>query len=146
MSVTAKMMGQALMMALNKEIDWASDEIKVALLTSAHAPDQDTDVYYDGSNGWTEVTQAGGYTTGGAIAATPTIGYTAGTNVIKLDANDVTWADSTITARYAVIYDNTPASNKPILGYVDFGADFSSSSGNFTITWSSDGIFTCTAS
>jgi hypothetical protein len=58
----------------------------------------------------------------------------------------VTWAASTITARYAVVADTTPgtAATNPLICYVDFGADVTSSGGNFTITWDADGIFTVT--
>ena len=68
--------------------------------------------------------------------------YNSATNTIVLDADDQTWTSSTITARYAVVYDATPATNatKPLIGYVDFGSDQSSSNGNFTITWDATGI------
>ncbi len=68
--------------------------------------------------------------------------YDGTNNVIVLDAADVTWSSSTITARYAVVYDDTPATagTKPLIGYVDFGSDQSSTNGNFTITWDSTGI------
>lgn len=142
MAVTAKWYGQALMKALNKEIDWDSDTIKVMLCTSSYTPDQDTHAYKDVSV--TNEVTGDGYTEGGATLASKTIGYTAGTNVIKLDAADTVWAASTITARYAVIYDDTPASSKPLLGYVDFGEDEESASTDFTIQWSSDGVLKIT--
>jgi hypothetical protein len=130
---------------LNKEINWSSDTIKVMLCTSAYTPNQDTDVYKDVVNP-TEASGAG-YTAGGATLVSKTITYTASTNIVALDAADVNWASSTISnARYAVIYDDSPASNKPLLGYVDFGADTSSSSGNFTITWDAAGILKVTVS
>jgi hypothetical protein len=142
MAVTAKWYGQALLKALNKEIDFDTDVIKVMLCTSAYVPDQDAHVYKDVSV-TSEVTGTG-YTAGGATLASKTIGYTAATNIVALDAADVTWASSTITARYAVIYDDSPASNKPLLAYVDFGADQSSNNGNFTITWDANGILKIT--
>jgi hypothetical protein len=138
MAVSAKWYGQALLKALNKEIDFDTDVIKVMLCTSAYVPDQDAHVYKDVSV-TSEVTGTG-YTAGGATLASKTIAYTAATNIIALDAADVTWAASTITARYAVIYDDSPASSKPLLAYVDFGADQSSNNGNFTITWDANGI------
>ena len=50
---------------------------------------------------------------------------------------------STITARYAVIYDSTgTSSTSALIGYVDFGADVSTTNGTFQITWDSAGIFT----
>lgn len=145
MAVSAKWYGQALLKALNKEIDYDTDTIKVMLCTSAYTPNQDTHVYL--SDVTSEVTGTG-YTAGGAALASKTITYTGATNVIMLDAADVTWASSTITARYAVIYDDTPATTatKPLLGYVDFGVDQTSIAGNFTITWDAAGLFTITAS
>jgi hypothetical protein len=144
MTVTAKWYGQALLKALNKEINWSSDTIKVMLCTSSYVPDQDAHVYKDVSV-TSEVTGTG-YVAGGTALASKTNTYTAATNIIALDAADVTWAASTITARYAVIYDDSPASNKPLLAYVDFGADQSSNNGNFTITWDANGILKITVS
>jgi hypothetical protein len=144
MTVSAFWYGQSLLKALNKEINWASDSIKVALVTSAYTPNQDTHVY------WSDVTGEAtgtGYTAGGTALTSKTNTYTGTTNVIALGAANVTWASSTITARYAVIYDSTGTSTtSALLGYVDFGADQSSSSGNFTITWDANGILKITVS
>lgn len=136
----SKLYGQFIQQSFNKEIDWDSDTIKVALLTNTYTPDQDGHNYFDDVVSF-EVTGTG-YTSGGATLANKTNTYNSATNVIVLDADDVTWASSTITARYAVIYDATPATNatRPLVGYVDFGSDQSSSNGNFTITWDSTGI------
>jgi hypothetical protein len=136
----SKLYGQFLSQALNKEIDWDTDTIKVALLTNSYTPDQDAHNYLDDVVA-NEVTGTG-YTQGGNTLANKTNSYNSATNVITLDADDTTWSSSTITARYAVIYDASPATNatKPLIGYVDFGSDQSSSNGNFTITWDATGI------
>jgi hypothetical protein len=138
--MASKLYGQFLSQALNKEIDWDTDTIKVALLTNAYTPDQDAHNYLDDVVA-TEVSGTG-YTAGGNTLANKTNTYSAGTNTIVLDADDTTWSASTITARYAVIYDASPATNatRPLIGYVDFGSDQSSSNGNFTITWDATGI------
>lgn len=142
MAVTAKMYGNALLKALNKEVDWDTDTIKVMLCTSSYTPNQDTHIYK--SSVTNEVTGTG-YTAGGATLSNKTINYTDSTNTIKLDADDVTWSESTITARYAVIYDATGTdSTSVLLGYVDFGEDKVSSAGDFKITWDSAGIFAIT--
>jgi hypothetical protein len=145
MAVTAFWYGNALLKALNKEIDWDSDVIKVALVTSTHVPNQDTHAYFSDI---TNEAVGTGYTVGGQALASKTITYTGATNVIALDAADTTWASSTITARYAVIYDDTPATaaTKPLLAYVDFGVDQSSTNGNFTLTWDANGILKITVS
>ena len=136
----SKLYGQFLSQALNKEIDWDTDTIKVALLTNAYTPDQDAHNYLDDVVA-NEVSGTG-YTAGGNTLANKTNSYNSATNVITLDADDTTWSSSTITARYAVIYDASPATNatRPLIGYVDFGSDQSSSNGNFTITWDATGI------
>jgi hypothetical protein len=139
MSISAKMYGQFLKLALSKTIDWTNDSIKVMLVTSSYVPDQDAHVYKDVSI--TGETNGTGYTAGGVLLTTKTSNYNTSTNTIVYDADDCSWANSTLTARYAVIYDDTPASSKPLIGYVDFGADASSSAGTFQITWDSNGIF-----
>jgi hypothetical protein len=149
MSVTAKVFGKAIASIMNKEIDWDSDTIKVALFTDAHAPDQDVDQYYDveivAATPLVEVSSGSGYTTGGVTLANKTSSYTAGTNVYMFDNTaDIQWTTSTITARYAIIYSDTAASNKPMLCYIDFGQNESSSNGNFTITPNESGLFSFT--
>lgn len=137
---TAKLYGSFLGKALNKEVDYDTDTIKVALLTSSYTPNQDTHDYLDDVVA-NEVSGTG-YTAGGATLASKTLTYDGANNVTVLDAADVTWSASTITARYAVIYDASPGTNatRPLIGYVDFGSDQSSTAGDFTITWDSTGI------
>jgi hypothetical protein len=137
--MASKLYGNFLLKALNKEVDFDSDTIKVALLTSSYTPNQDTHDYFNDVSA-NEVTGTG-YTAGGITLSSKTATYDSGTNVIVLDAADVTWSSSTITARYAVVYDSTgTSSTSALIGYVDFGSDQSSTNGNFTITWDSTGI------
>lgn len=145
MAATAKWYGNGLKLALNKEVDWDSDTIKVALLDNTYTPDQDAHDYFDDISGY-EITGSG-YTAGGATLASKTITYTGATNVLKLDAADTQWTSSTITARYAVVYVSTgTASTSALLFYVDFDQDVSSTNGTFTIQWHADGIGTVTVS
>lgn len=147
MAVTAKWFGLALNSLANKEADLNSDTIKIALFTNAAAPNQDTHQYYDAANGMTEVSGSGtGYTTAGWTLTTPSFTYTGSTNVWKFDADDVSQSGCTFTARYAEIYDSTPGSNKPLLVYIDFGADVSPVAGTFAITFDAGGIATITIS
>ena len=143
MAVTAFVFGQFLDHLAQKRIDLDTDTIKVALATSAFTPAQDTmDFFNDVTN---EVTGTG-YTAGGATLSSVTWAYTAGTNTWKFDAADVSWPSSTITARYAVIYVETAgaSSTDPLIAYVDFGADVSTTAGTFSVVWDAAGIFTIT--
>jgi hypothetical protein len=143
MAVTAFFYGNAFVSAFNGEIDFNSDTIKVMLCTSGYTPNQDTHAYKTSVT--SEVTGTG-YTAGGAVLGTATVTYDAASNTLKLDGDNAVWSSSTITARYAVVYDDSPATaaTKPLIAYVDFGADVSSSAGTFTITWDAAGIATVT--
>lgn len=144
MAVSAKVYGLAHDAAWNAEIDFEADTIKCALVTSSYTPNQDTHNYFDDV---TNEVSGTGYTAGGATLANCAVTYDAGTNVTKFDADDVTWTGSTITARYAVIYKSTgTASTSPLIAYIDFGEDESSSSSTFEIQFNADGIFKITTS
>lgn len=135
----SKLYGNFLLKALNKEVDFDTDTIKVALLSSSYTPDQDAHDYLNDVS--TYEVSGTGYTAGGNTLGSKTATYDSANNVIVLDAADTTWSSSTITARYAVVYDSTgTASTSALIGFVDFGSDQSSTNGNFTITWDSTGI------
>lgn len=144
MAVSAKFYGNAFVSAFNKEIDLNSDAIKVMLCSSTYVPDQDAHQYKDVSV--TGEVSGTGYTAGGATLSTPSVSYTGASNVFAFDGADVSWPSSTITARYAVVYDDTPATNKPLICYVDFGADVVSSAGTLSVAWDAAGIATVTVS
>jgi hypothetical protein len=143
MAVTSALYGKAFVSLLNKEIDIDTDSLKVMLCTSGYTPDQDAHQYK--SDVTNEVTGTG-YTAGGVALTGVTVTYTAGTNVIKVAGSNPSWSSSTITARYAVLYDSSPASDatRPLLAFQNFGADVSTISGTFQITWNASGIFTIT--
>lgn len=137
--MASKMYGQLIAKAFNKEVDWDSDTIKVMLVSSAYSPNQDTHAYKSDVTG--EITGTG-YTAGGQALTSKTTTYDAANNVTVLDAADVSWANSTVTARYAVVYDDSGATDaaKALIGYLDFGSDQSSSNGAFAVTWDATGI------
>ena len=141
--VTAKIFGLLFTSLWNKEIDYDTDIIKVMLTTATYVPNQDTHDYKDDV---TNEVSGTGYTATGEALTSKTVTYTAGTNKHVLDAADVTWSASTITARIAVIYDSSPATDptRPLLSYQDFISDQSSSGGDFTIQWNASGIIEIT--
>jgi hypothetical protein len=133
-AVTHKWYGNAFKAAFNKEIDFNTDTIKVALLGSGYTPDQDAHDYFD--DVVANEVAGGGYTAGGEALTTPTVTYDGATNRLKLDGDNVTFT-SAPTARYAVVYVDTGVDGtSPLLSYVDFGQDEFVA----TITWHADGI------
>lgn len=119
---------------MNKIVDLEADTIKVSLYNSTHAFTA-TDATYVLSY---ELASSGGYTQGGATLADKAVTEGATT---KWDATDVSWTSATFTARHAVIWDDTVATNDLICS-IDFGSDQSVSSGTFTIQWDAAGIIT----
>lgn len=122
------------------DINLATDTLKVILVSSAYVPNIDTHVFY--SDVTNELITGGGYTQGGQTLAGVAIVTDLSNDRAALDANDMTWAASTITAaRGAIIYKDTgvPGTSK-LVTYIDFIVDKSSSGGDFTIAWDATGI------
>jgi len=119
-------------------IDLDTDTIKVMLVTSGYTPSQDNDDYIDDV---TNEVAGTGYTAGGAELANKSVTQDNVDNEGVFDADDVIWANSTITARGAVLYKDTgtPATS-PVIAYLDFTEDKSSNNGDFKIEWGSEGV------
>ena len=96
---------------------------------------------YTNSASFTAATTA--YTTSNEVTGT---NYTAGGNTLTrvdpsssgttafTDFADTTWSSSTITARGAMIYNDT-ASGNPAVVILDFGSDKTSTNGDFTVVF-----------
>lgn len=126
---------------INGLIDLDTDTIRVALLTSAYTPDIDAhDFFNDVSANESSGT---GYTAGGAALANKTVTQDNTNDRAVFDADDVSWASSTIAnARYAAIYEDTGvAATSPLICYVDLLITRSSSADTFKIEWNASGIF-----
>lgn len=101
------------------------NSFKLALYTSSATLDASTTAY-----SVTNEASGSGYSAGGAALTnvTPT---TSGTTAFT-DFDDLTFSAATITARGALIYNDTAAGD-PAVVVLDFGADKTSTSGDFTI-------------
>lgn len=108
----------------------ASDTIKIALYTSS-ATINATTTAYSTTN---EVTGTG-YTAGGVTLTTQTVATTGTT--AYFDADDPEWTSASFTARGALIYNSTNADKA--IAVLDFGGDFTVSSGTFRIVFPAAG-------
>jgi len=61
---------------------------------------------------------------------------------LVLTGGNVSWTSSTLTARGAVLYDDTPSTSatKPLIGFADFGVDVSTTGTTFQVSWHALGI------
>jgi hypothetical protein len=116
-------------------VNLSTDTFKMVLLTSAYTPAATHAGYADLTN---ELATGDGYTAGGATLASKT--WT-GAATLTWDAADVEWTASTFTCYYAVIYDDTHASDLLVCCF-DFAADKSVSAGTFTVQFNASGIIT----
>lgn len=127
---------------MNGAIDLDTSPVYMMLVTSSYTPDQDAHTKRSDVTG--EVANGNGYTTGGSEVANKAVSVDNTTNRGKFTHDAVAWANSTITARGAVYFvrvgaDLSTPADDPLIGYVDFVTDKSSSSGTFTVTPHADG-------
>lgn len=118
-------------------IDWDTDTIKVALVTSSYTFSAAHTIWADASAN--EVATGDGYTTGGATLTTSL-------DNTKLDAVDITFTALTKTFRGAVVYKEGTANTlvNPVIGYIlfdDTPADITVSGIDFNLLWNASGLF-----
>jgi hypothetical protein len=113
---------------------------KLALFTNSITPNFSTDTAYGVAPYNANEVSGTGYTAGGALITTTTVTESPAGSVMW-DAADTSWATSTITnARCGLAYADALAGNNAIV-LINFGADYSTVSGTFLITWAATGIF-----
>jgi|TARA_X000001388_G_scaffold73794_1_gene65909 hypothetical protein len=115
---------------LDEQHDLAADTLKIALFTSSASLDATTTAYSTSNE-----VSGSGYSAGGETLTSTTVS-TDGTTAF-FDAADPTWTSASFTARGALIYNSTNG-NKAI-AVLDFGGDFTVSSGTFQIVFPAAG-------
>ena len=93
--------------------------------------------YNTGGTSSNEVANSGDYVQGGLALGSQLVNGSKTQTTAFVDFGDLTYGSATITARGALIYNDT-ATGDPAVCVLDFGSDKSSSSGNFTIVFPSD--------
>lgn len=111
---------------------------KVAMYNNTETPNFETETGYVATN---EVSGTN-YTAGGKdlTGLAPAVSNVAGT--LKYDMGDISWASSSISnARGSKLYADALVGNNLIVAH-NFGADYSTTNGTFTIQWNASGVFT----
>lgn len=143
MAITSKLYTQYLMRAINgtAPITANTSKLKIALLKNTYTPSQST--HSSMSDLAIYEISGNGYTAGGKTLTNVTVAFDGPS--VKIDAADVIWTNSTLTARYAVIYISDLTLGNPLVGYIDFGQDISSYLGDYSIVFNAQGIATIAA-
>ena len=121
--------------------DTGADTFKLALYSSTASLDANTTAYTSSnevSSSGTNYTAGGGALTNLGVTSTNT---NTETGVGFTDFSDLTFANATITARGALIYNTTPSANSnantaltnAAVAVLDFGSDKTATNGDFTI-------------
>lgn len=122
-------------------IDLDLETHKLALFTNSITPNFSTDTAYAVSPYNANEVSGTGYTAGGALLTSTTLTESP-TGTIMWDAADTSWTTSTITnARCGLAYADALAGNNALV-LINFGADYSTVAGTFTVQWASTGIAT----
>jgi hypothetical protein len=129
--------------------DYLTNALRFTLHTATWSPNIDTnEAFADATN---ELGTANGYTANGIAIAGKTVTYNATGNVTTFEMDDttVTWTASggSLVFQHAALHDDTVTVGppiKPLLGYIDCGAQTITTGNNFTITTGASGLFTGT--
>lgn len=121
-------------------VDLDLETHKLALFTNTITPNFSTDTAYGVAPYNANEVSGTGYTAGGAAITSTTVTESP-TESLMWDAADVSWTTSTITnARAGLAYADALAGNNAIV-LINFGADYSTVAGTFTVQWNAAGIF-----
>lgn len=111
-------------------IQLLSHEYKIALFILSGSNLSKSTTTYTGAPA--EVAEAGGYVTGGGILVGFSVTLDGDTAILDWTTDPVWGPGATITARGALIYNNTLSGKNAVL-VLDFGGDYVSTNGNFTV-------------
>ena len=143
MAITQAMATSFKVQLLNGQQNFSANTFKLALYTSSASLDENTTAYTSSN----EVPSTGNYSAGGntlTVSVTPTNSG----NVAFISFANTSWANATITAAGALIYNNSQ-SNAAVC-VLNFGGDKTSTNGTFAVNFptadASNAIIRLTAS
>jgi hypothetical protein len=143
MAITQAMATSFKVQLLNGTQNFSADTFKLALYTSSATLNENTTAY----SATNEVPSTGNYSAGGntlTVSVTPTNSG----NVAYISFANTSWANATITANGALIYNNSKSNSA--VAVLAFGGDKTSTNGTFAVNFptadASNAIIRLTAS
>lgn len=120
-------------------VDFDSDTLKIALLTTSYTPDMDNHTFYSEVSTY-ELAAGDGYTTGGQALSTPAVAGVTALDLAKATYSNLTWTfASAKTFRYLILYKFTGVNSTSLLvGLIDVGS--SARVGEYSVMPPTDGL------
>ena len=128
MAITQGMATSFKVQLLNAGQNFSANTFKLALYTSAATLGEGTTAYTTSG----EVASTGNYTAGGNTLSVNVVPTSSG-NVAYVSFANTSWANATITANGALIYNNTNAN--AAVAVLAFGGDKTSTNGTFAVNF-----------
>ncbi len=118
-----------------------ADTMKIAMFTNSVTPNFSSDTAYNVAPYNANEASGTGYTAGGATLSSFTVTESP-TGTVMFAAGNPSWASSSFTARAGLIYDATVAGvTNAAIALLTLGADYTTVSGTFTVTWAATGMW-----
>jgi len=124
----------------NHNFTTSGDTYKIALYTSSRTAAA-TDTVYDTTN----EASGTGYTAAGNTLSKNGVTGGSSASTAFVDFDDTSWTTVTVTAQYALIYQSSGAAataSASAVCWLDFGGNFSTTAGTFTIQFPAAGTST----
>lgn len=122
--------------SMNDLSDNTNTVVKCALLTSNYTPDMAAHSVWSDISADEVSDTSTGYTAGGVELTNKSVNQTSGQTTFSAD--DAVWTDSTISADYAVAYEEGTGT---LISLVTFDSTQDSDNGEFRVEWDSAGVF-----
>ena len=130
MAITQGMCTSFKVQLLNGAQNFSSDTFSLALYTSSASLGESTTAYTTSG----EVASTGNYAAGGN-ALTVNVTPTSSGNVAYVSFANTSWANATITANGALIYNTTLGKSNAAVAVLAFGGDKTSTDGTFAVNF-----------
>ena len=124
----------------NHNFQSGGDTYKIVLYTSSRTAAA-TDSVYDTTN----ESSGTGYTAAGNTLTNNGVTGGSSASTAYIDFADTSWTTTTVTARYALVYQSSGAANSASANavcWLDFGGNFTTTAGTFTIQFPAAGTST----
>lgn len=140
-SATGKLYGNGLLNLLNGNVTWGSDDVYLALASSAYTPDIDAHDFWNDVTA-NEVTGTN-WPAGGVQADGETLSLVTANNDVEFDVTDEVVASVTLSdGKHLIVYSRTNGTDatRELIGYATFDTALAPQGGTLTLDFATTGF------